>query len=285
MTGEQTGKSGQPVYREMDRPTLDAAYNNTEAVADSPDHLARWNKDSAFYRGAHEGYLDIEYGIGERNRIDIFPCADKAAPIFCFIHGGYWQRNAKEMFNFLAKGPNRAGMHFANIGYTLAPTAGLAAIAGEIDTAIDHIAGMTGDKGLNPSKMIIGGWSAGAHLAVVTSANRHVSGVLAISGIYELEPIALSYINDNLHLTTEEIETLSPSRHLPDTNASIALVYGAEELPELRRQSEEFATIAKDKGIKISVTGLKGHNHYTILDELADPKGSLTKALLNLAGQ
>src|SRR5262245_17000364 len=102
---DQRGATGPAIYRGMDRPTLDAAYNNSAAVADSPGWLARGRERSAIVRASPDARLDIVYGPRPRARLDYFPCGKKQAPLFVFIHGGYWQRNEKETFAFVADGP------------------------------------------------------------------------------------------------------------------------------------------------------------------------------------
>ena len=58
------------IYRGMDRATLDAAYNNGEAVKDSADWLARWRERSAAIRARPDARLDIVYGQRPRARLD-----------------------------------------------------------------------------------------------------------------------------------------------------------------------------------------------------------------------
>src|SRR5262245_51833244 len=99
----------------MNRSELDAAYNNSEAVADSPQWLARWREASVRVRARPDARLDIVYGARPRARFDYFPCGRLSgnrarAPLFLFIHGGYWQRNEKETFAFVAEGPLAHGI-------------------------------------------------------------------------------------------------------------------------------------------------------------------------------
>ena len=58
-----------------------------------------------------------------------------------FIHGGYWQMRAKELFSLFADGPLAHGIAFALIGYTLAPDATLEEIVDEVHAGIDFLAG------------------------------------------------------------------------------------------------------------------------------------------------
>src|SRR5258708_17881032 len=130
--------SAQPaaaIYRGMDRAALDAAYNNGAAVADSPDWLARWQELSAAVRSGPRARLDIPYARRPRARFDYFASGAGKPPLFVFIHGGYWQRNDKDMFAFLAGVPRAHGIDVALVAYTLAPQARLTDIVGEIPRA------------------------------------------------------------------------------------------------------------------------------------------------------
>ena len=61
------------LYRGMDRTALDAAYNNTAAVADSAQIVAGWEaRSEKFRREFARKSLDLRYGEAERNRIDLF---------------------------------------------------------------------------------------------------------------------------------------------------------------------------------------------------------------------
>ena len=119
------------LYRGMDRAALDAAYDNSAAVADSAGFVARWGEESAALRRAMPQHLDLRYGAAPRACLDFFAAGTKGAPTLLFIHGGYWQRNAKEMFSFIAAGPLALGINVALLGYTLAPEARLDGIVDE----------------------------------------------------------------------------------------------------------------------------------------------------------
>ena len=124
---------------------------------------------------------------------------------------------------------------------------------------------------------MLSGWSAGGHLTAMGMGHPAVQAGLAISGIYDLEPMRLSYINDKLRLDAAEEQRNSPAKNGMKFEKPLVVAYGKAELPELQRQSEEFAKVAKAKAL-----GLAKHDHFTILEELASPQGALTEALRSL---
>lgn len=270
------------LQRGMDRATLDAAYNNSAAVADSAERVASWAERSAAFRKHHPALLNQAYGPAPRQKIDLFRSGAAGAPCFLFIHGGYWQRNAKEGFSVMAQGPLALGFDVAVVGYTLAPDARLTAIVGEIAAAIAWLRRRGPELGLDLATLIVGGWSAGGHLTASAMGLSGVDAGLSVSGVFELEPIRLTYLNEKLRLDEAEAAAMSPIRHLPAKAGPLTLAYGGAELPELRRQSEDFAAAWTGAGLKGELMALPNEDHFTILDHLIDPKGALCGALSGL---
>ena len=186
-------------WRSLDRDGLDAAFNNAAAVADSAAIVADWESRSAALRLLHAEGLDLAYGPRPRNRID-FLQAGPGAPTLVFLHGGYWQMRSKELFAFVAAGPLAAGINVALVGYTLAPEATIDEMVGEVRAALDWLTAELPARGGDPDRIFLSGWSAGAHLAVMALDHPSVRGCLAISGLYDLEPIRFCYVNDKLGL-------------------------------------------------------------------------------------
>ena len=258
----------------------DAAYDNTNAVADSTALNAARASRSAAFRAAHPEQLDIPYGPGPRQKIDLFRAADPAAPCLVFIHGGYWQRNSREQFACLMEGPHARGWSAAVPGYTLAPDASLTEIAEEITAALTWLAANGPAHGIG-GKIVLSGWSAGGHLTALLLGHPAVAAGLAISGVFELGPLRDTELNQKLMLSDTEIATLSPLR-LPVVNKPLAIAYGTAELPPLVADSRALHAArarAHAPGALIPVTAA---NHFTIVLELQKPDGVLTTQLAPL---
>src|SRR6201985_2401880 len=181
-------------WRSMSQHERDLGLNNGVAVKGSAEIAAGWEQRSGELRKRHPDHIDLRYGPRERNRIDFLKAAEKA-PTLLFIHGGYWQTRAKEVFTIFADGPMAHGINVALIGYTLAPDATLDEIVAEIHTGIDYLAGQLPALGAEDSSMVVSGWSAGGHLTAMALSHPKVRAGLGISGIYDLEPIRHSYLN------------------------------------------------------------------------------------------
>ena len=131
-----------------------------------------------------------------------------------FIHGGWWQRNSKDAFSCLAAGPMARGFDVAMVGYTLAPDATLQGIASEIWAALDRLAAYQQEHGAT-AQVLLSGWSAGGHLTALSLDHPAVLAGLVISGVFDLEPIRHSYINEKLRLDDAMAAALSPARIVP----------------------------------------------------------------------
>jgi acetyl esterase/lipase len=269
---------GAPIYRGMDRAALDAAYNNRNAVRDYPGIAAERQKRSARVRAARKLHADLRYGPGARERLDIFPADRPGAPLLAFIHGGYWQTNDKEASSFLVEGPLALGYAVALIEYTLAPESDMDRIVAEIGRAVDWLGAHAREYGADPGQLYVSGHSAGGHLTAAVLGKRGVAGALAISGLYDLEPIRLCYLNEKLRLTEEAVARHSPLRNLPARRAPVVVAAGAAELPELVRQSTDYAA-----ALRVRPLLLANHDHFSILEELANPEGALCRALAEMA--
>ena len=272
------------VYGSMDRQALDAAYNNSAAVADSKRYLADWLRRSEALRTRMSDHLDLVYGNAPRTRFDFFATNRAGAPTLLFFHGGYWQRNAKEGFSFVAEGPLAHGFNVAVAGYTLAPEATMDGIVREARTALrwlhQHLAELGGD----PARLYIGGWSAGGHLTAMLMDEPLVAGGLAISGLFDLEPIRLCYLNEKLGLDVEEARRNSPLLNLPARAAKLIVACGSDELPELKRQSREFAAAWSARSHPGEMIEVADCHHYDVLEQLAQPEGHLARVLAATAG-
>jgi len=270
-----------PDWRGMKQQDLDSGLNNSAAVAGSADTVAGWDRRSAEFRAAHPDHLDVRYGPRERDRLDFFK-AGPNAPTLLFIHGGYWQMRAKEAFSLFAAGPMAHGINVASIGYTLAPDATLDQIVAEIHAGIDFLAGWLPGVGGDADRIVASGWSAGGHLTAMAISNPRIKGGVGISGIYDLEPIRLSYLNIKLGLDEAMSRRNSPMTQVEGAMKPLALTVGAAELPLLRKQTADFAAHRARYGLPVSYEEIPGLNHFSIMDQMLAPAGRITTMIRQL---
>jgi arylformamidase len=270
-----------PDWRKLSQQDLDLGLNNGVAVAGSGDMVAGWERRSAEMRAQYSEHLDLRYGPRERNRIDFFKAAEKA-PTLLFIHGGYWQMRAKEVFAIVGSGPMAHGINVAMIGYTLAPDATLDEIVAEIHQGADYLAQELPALGGDASRIVVSGWSAGGHLTAMALSNPHVKAGVAISGIYDLEPIRHSYLNVKLGLDEAMSGRNSPMMQAGGPMKPLALVAGSAELPLLRKQTADFAGHRAKYGLPVTYEEIPGADHFTIMNEMMSPTGRITTLIRQL---
>jgi acetyl esterase/lipase len=268
-------------WRKLSRQELDLGLNNGVAVPESADIVAGWDQRSALLRAQYPEHLDLRYGPRERNRIDFLKSAE-GGPTLLFIHGGYWQTRAKETFTVFAAGPMAHGINVALIGYTLAPDATLDEIVREIHAGLDFLVAQLPALGGDAGRIAVSGWSAGGHLTSMALSHPHVKAGMAISGIYDLEPIRHSYLNAKLGLDEALSQRNSPMMQAGGTEKPLSLVAGSAELALLRRQTADFAGHRAKYGLPVTYEEIPGANHFSIMDELLSPDGRITTLVRQL---
>lgn len=288
------------LYRDYDQAGLDAQYNMRAAVPDYPDFVERWAAASAGARERHAVETDVQYGDSADQKLDLFRAErndGRPAPLHIFIHGGYWQAMDKEHFGYVADGIVPQGAHLAVIDYALAPAVDMDEIVRQVRNAVAWAWRQAGAIGADPGRLTISGHSAGGHLtamalltdwAAVASdlPSRPLAGGLAISGLYDLEPIRLCYLNEVIGLTPDSAGRNCPLELLRRRPADagplppLALCAGALETPEFHRQQAEFAAAWAAAAAPPRLVEAPGLNHFSVVDRLADPAGALARAAL-----
>ena len=260
----------------------DAAYDNNAAVKNSAALIPERNQASEALRAARNSLLDIPYGERERTKIDLYPAGSTTAPCLVFLHGGYWQRNSREVFAMLVEGVAAHGWSVAIPGYSLAPEVSLTEIVAEVSSSLDWLAQNGGAYGIS-GPVVLSGWSAGAQLVAMALDHPRVTAGLAISGVYDLAPIRDTGLNNALKLTDQEVARLSPLR-LPAIHKRLDIAYGTAELPALVYDSMQFHEARMDAGAPGRLVPIPGADHFSILGELRRPDGALVDIALELVG-
>lgn len=260
-------------WKDLSQAERDAAYDNNAAARNSAKQIADRNAASARVRAANASALDIPYASRERTKFDLYPAAAYGAPCFVFIHGGYWQRNGREVFAMLVEGLAAHGWSVAIPGYTLAPDASLTQIAEEIGLALDWLAKRGAEFGI-AGPVLLSGWSAGAQLAALHLSHPSVIAALAISGVYDLAPIRDTGLNAALSLSEDEIRSLSPLQR-PSVPKPMAIAYGTEELPSLVQDARSLHARRQNDGASGPLVPIEGADHFSILNDISRSEGRL----------
>jgi arylformamidase len=269
---------------------LEAEYNNRARVPEHPAIFELWKRNAVAFRTAHaNAELGLAYGAGPRERIDLFwPSSDRNAPIALFVHGGYWRSLDLALFSHLAAGPNGRGLALALVGYDLCPNVTIATIIEQIQAATIFL------WRRHRRRLLACGHSAGGHLTaclVATDWRTHAADLpadlvpagLSISGLFDLEPLIGISMNQELRLDATSARRVSPLFwKAPEGHALDAWV-GGEESGEFLHHSRTVAEVWGAKGVATRYAEVRGANHFTVLDPLADPISGMTARLVELA--
>lgn len=277
-----------------DRSTLDANYNLRAAVAEHQSYFDRYEADSAAFRRRRPGRENLAYGDSPRQIVDLFLPEAAQPPLLVFIHGGYWQRFDPKAFSFVAEQPLAAGAAVAMIGYDLAPAVDMDAIVGQIRCGLAWLYRQGTAQGYDPERMFVAGHSAGGHLAAMALAHDWaadglpadlVKGVCAISGLFDLEPIRLCYLNEVLGLDAAQARRNSPL-HLPPGRAPcpVAVAVGETETAAFHEHSRAYADKLRAAGWPCELVVQPGMHHFEIVMSMARPDDALVGILCGQMG-
>lgn len=280
---------GEPIFREYDRQGLDREYDNRAKVADSARHLAWYTSESAAARAVLPSRLDVPYGPTPAETLDVFPAVGpEPAPVQVFIHGGYWRALDKSDFSFVARAFHLDAVVVV-INYGLIPAVDMDELVRQCRAALAWVHRNARMFGGDPERIYVSGHSAGGHLVAMVMATDWrafaglpadlVRGGSAVSGLYDLEPIRLCYLNDTLKLGPDEARRNSPVELAPGRAAPLLLAVGGLEGPEYHRQTDDLARAWRARGVTCTVMDMPGLDHFSIIAQLNDRASKLSRAI------
>jgi arylformamidase len=272
----------------------DAEYNQhfmpRIAVPDHETWLAEDFAATAAMRDRLAHRRNERYGPGPLQLVDLFPAKRPGAPILAFIHGGYWRALSKDHYGFIAEPLVEAGAAVALMDYDLCPSVNLATVVEQVAAAIDWVRGQAPALNGDPDRIVLAGNSAGAHLAGMmlsrdwnnAPVGGFIKGAVLVTGIYDLMPVTQIQVREDVHLTPQDIERLSP-QYLEATTAAPAMVAVGGDEPELWiDQSRRYHRKRVEAGLETEFMILPGHHHFSITRALAEPKSPLFRSMLRL---
>ncbi len=275
---------------------LDAQFR-LDSIADVEALFERRAKATAAADARFKATRDIAYGDREGETLNLFPAAsdDAPSPVQIFIHGGFWSTLAARDFSFVAAGFVPSGAAVAIIDYPLIPDVRLGDIVDSCLKAVGFVHRSGATHGIDPESIFVSGNSAGGHLvAEIMDRTRLadaglptdiIKGGTAISGLYDLAPVAASFRNDLLAFTDDDVATLSPLRRRPHIGAPLIAAVGADETRVFIDQTAHFAEHCRSDGTAVEQFVVPDTNHITVvLDAFANPDAPLNRAVRRQMG-
>jgi arylformamidase len=271
----------------MGEPGLDAPIDLFRIRAIVPHFeasVADYKLASAAARSRLASRLDVAYGAAPDETLDLFfpehAAENTLRPIHMFIHGGYWRANSKNDYSYIAEAIVGCGAIAAIVDYSLMPGARMTRLVDQMRLAAHWLSEHGPEFGGDPSRMSASGHSAGGHLATYlccrgphesTFPDNQVRTILCVSGLYDLAPIATSFLQPEIHLTEQEIARWSPCVAIARPDSRFRLIVGGRETAPFFEQAGRFAARLSLLGVQPRVASVDDEDHMTIVRALGHP--------------
>jgi arylformamidase len=283
-------------YRYYDAEELNRQYDIRSTVPDIAPIMREYARRTAVVRQSVPCVLDVPYGRSPDERVDIFPSgrAVGPAPVFVFIHGGYWRMLDASDSGFMAEAFSARGACVVVVNYALAPKASIDDIVHQCREALAWTYRNIASYGGDPERIYVGGSSAGAHLSAMLLASDwqqvhavprlQVKGGLLLSGLYDLTPIVHTQVNEWVRLNDESARRNSPLLHLPAAGLSLIFTYAPNETDEFKRQTETYMAACVASGSFCEFVPVANSNHFDIAFEMARADSEMCNLAFNMMG-
>jgi len=283
------------VFRNFDQEALDREYNNRGKVANT-DHKIYQSDGSKRAKAAFKTKFNVSYGDGPDELLDLYlPTRAGPHPVHLFFHGGYWISNTKDDFGFAALPFVERGIAVVVVEYGLIPSVTMAGLLNHCRSALAWTWKNAERFGGDVNNITLSGHSAGGHIVAMLMATNWpefdpemplepIKAGCGISGVYDLEPVRLSFLNKDLGLTAATARMFSPVLLEPEVRAPLLLPVGGDEGPEYIRQSMDMAEAWVTKGVDAKVWVMPDCNHFDTINQFLDPASELSNAVRSQVG-
>lgn len=286
--GKGRARLSEAVFLNYSQAELDRAYDQRAWAPNADALIAGWKDRAGPAQAAHPGFREVSYGAGANERLDLYATSVPGAPIHVYIHGGAWRAQSKDDGAFVAETMTAAGMHFVVPEFDKLPDVRMPVMVDQLIGALRWVYQNAGTFGGNREQILLSGHSSGAHLAAVLATLDWraydlpadlLSGLVCISGAYDLEPVLLSARRSYIDLTASEADWLSAPRHVSAIRCPVRVLVGEKETPEFIRQAHAFAEILSADGKLQDFVEVPGCNHFEIFGQMGDPGSQVFGAI------
>jgi arylformamidase len=279
--------TGPKVFLDYSQEDLDRAYDQRAWAPNVGEVRRRYAEASAATRARFAHQAGVAYGPSADEALDVFPAAGPGAPVHVFVHGGAWRARIRDEYHCLADGIVPAGATFVALGFSAIPDVRLPEMAEQVRRGLAWIYRNARSFGGDPERLYVSGHSSGAHLAAVALTTDWtrlglppdvLKGGLLVSGMYDLRPVLLSARSAYVEVSPDEVDRLSPRRHLDRLRCPLLLACGGRESPEFQRHARDMAAALRETPYPTEPIVAEGENHFEAIGSLGRPDGLLARA-------
>lgn len=283
---------GRLVYGEYTQEELDLQYDMRRRCPHFAETFAAMEHHNQRMIDRHECRIDVAFGNRPGETLDIWP-GRGGSPILLFIHGGYWRAFDKNMFRFVAERFVEAGACVVLNNYDLCPNVTMDEITRQNREALAWIYRNASAMGGDPGRIHVTGHSAGGHLTAMLMATDWenyglpfdvINGAVPVSGLFDLEPLRLSYLNADLRMDAETSRRNSPIHYLPKWMPPTVVAVGGGETDEFRRQSMIYTEACRAAGFEVSLLEVGNFDHVHLAGQYRNRLSPLTAVLFSQMG-
>jgi len=273
---------------------IDAQYDVEASVPDFSVYARHFIDESRLARHRLRCELDVPYGPTRAETLDIFPASRPDAPVFMFIHGGYWRILSSKEFSCVALGLHQLDITTVVVNYELCPTVTIDEIVRQSRAAVAWVLRRIEGHGGDPTRVILGGHSAGGHLTamclqtdwegVYGLPRDPLRAAVMVSGLFDLRPLRYTNMQPLLQIHDGIIQRCSPLFHVRSCATPALVTWGGDEPSEFERQSDAYLDKWKATGNGARRAPQPGANHFTAIYGFEDPKSMLCQWIAQAAG-
>lgn len=280
-----------PVFLHYTQAELDRNFDQRGWIANAEEIIARYAPLSAASRARWRTQLDVSYGPGADERLDIFLTDAPNAPVLVFVHGGRWAVFTKADNSYVADPFVPAGAHVVVLNFSKLPAVTMHEMVDQVRRGIEWVARNAASFGGDPNRLYVSGHSSGAHLAAMALATdwttrglpaEVVKGAALVSGPYDMVPVMMSWRSDYVRLAGDDIAAFSPLRLVDRLRTPIIVGWATGDTDEFRRQSKAFADALGRTGCLVEAIEVPGLNHFEIMERLGDAANPVVRRLQTL---
>ena len=280
------------LYRNFEtQAQIDAQYNPSLVLAPTDQPMQHFTAQADRARSTLHNTLKVPYGPTVDETLDIFHADAPNAPVFVFIHGGYWRSLSSTDFHGVALGLHALGITTVVVNYALCPVVSIDEITRQCRSAIAWVLRNIDQHGGDPKRVAIGGHSAGGHLTAMCLQTEWardyglpqdpLAGAIAFSGLFDLEPLRYSYLQPMIQLDAGTVQRNSPAFMVRPCKTPLWLTWGGQESPEFARQSQTYHDAWQAAGNTSRLQEHAGANHFTVIHPLEDASSATCQWLAN----